>query len=161
MFARGLAISVVLLAAGCTGGAPAPATQRLWVSALPDSPRAQVTAFATVRVEAKNYVGSFYRGSALKGEHQAIRWQPSAERGATITFLHDNATREVTLRPCKPDRGFHHCVRLVGGPYGVERYQSRKRWVLPPGTRAASVLEHAAILGRDDDDLQALLSEPP
>ena len=155
MLARALAIAVLLGVGACGGGKPAPATQRLWVSSIPTNPKAPVTAFFTAR-RGDQYFGTFYHGSAYRGAHEAIRWEPRGDRQAVLHFLQDGKTHRVKVEGCTPDLGFHHCIRLVGGPYGVKKYQSRKRWAISGRAQDASAADRLQEILADDPDLKAL-----
>ncbi len=177
MLRIGPALVLALALSGCGRSGPAPATERLWVSALPKDARASFTAFVTIRAGDQRYYGSFYHGSLLRGGHDAFRWEPIDNngdnngdnsgddrgdgRGARLTFLHDGHERNLRLSRCEPSDGFDLCVEVRGGPYGVERYQSRKRWVVGRKAKPPQALEVARVvadLADQDPDLAAALA---
>ena len=155
-----LLAALTTLSAGCGGSKPAPATERLWVSSLPTSPKAPFTAFVTARASDDRYYGSFYHGSMLRGGHDAFRWLPADDHHARLVFLQDESERTLRLTACEPTSGFDLCVQVRGGPYGVERYQSRKRWVVGRKARGALEARDAmALLADEDPDLTAAMAQ--
>lgn len=156
----GAGLALVLALSGCGAGGPAPATERLWVSALPKDARTAFTAFVTVRASDKRYYGSFYHGSMFRGSHDAFRWYPGDDKTARLGFLQDGSERTLHFTKCKPTTGFDLCLEVRGDPYGVERYQSRKRWVVGRGGNQGEVTELLTELAEDDADLASLLNAP-
>jgi hypothetical protein len=146
---------VLLLAAGC-GGGDADVTGRLWVSRLPTSPRTEFTAFATIPVRGAQYGGSFHHGTLLRGQHDVFRWKSLGAEQAELVFLQDGSRRVVEFTRCRPSAGFDRCLTLKGGPWGVERYQSRERWRVGRGKAADAELglevEVATMLRELSDD---------
>jgi hypothetical protein len=128
---------VALLAAGC-GGGDADVMGRLWVSRLPSSPRTEFTAFAAVRVRGARHGGSFHHGTLLRGQHDVFRWKFLGADRAELVFLQDGSRRVVELGRCRPSAGFDRCLTLRGGPWGVERYESREHWRVGRGKAANS-----------------------
>lgn len=157
-----LLVGLTVVPAGCGGSKAAPATERLWVSSLPKSPKASFTAFVTVRASDERYYGSFYHGSMLRGGHDAFRWIPTDDQRARLVFLQDDAERILRLSACEPSAGFDLCVQVRGGPYGVDRYESRKRWVVGRKAKAPKALEVSealAELAAEDPDLAAVMAQ--
>ena len=145
----------------CDASGGPTATERLWISELPTSPRAPITAFVTAKARGDNYVGTFYQGTVLRGQHDMFQWQAVEEGRARLQFLQDGKTRKVRLESCKPTLGFDYCIVLHGDPTGVKRYQSRKRWTVRRGKAKSDVLMWAstlADLAEDDADIAALLA---
>lgn len=164
MIARFACVSGLLLSlgAGCGGSTPATATERLWVSNLPTGPRVSFTAFVSVRATDDRYYGTFFHGSLFRGGHDAFRWDPRDKDQARVTFLQDSSERSLRFASCEPSTGFDLCVQVRGGPYGVERYQSRKRWVVGRKGGAPAALEVGDVLAelaQDDADLSAAMAD--
>jgi hypothetical protein len=140
---------MALLLAGSIGGCrdpgPGTATDRLWISELPTSPRKPITAFLVTRTHGARLAGAFFQGSAFRGEHDLFEWQPKAQGRATIRFFQDDEVTSVRFETCKPSHGFDHCIVLHGDPKGVERYQSRRRWVVRGPRRGALPTVTAAL----------------
>ncbi|MCX4247216.1 hypothetical protein [Paraliomyxa miuraensis] len=153
----GVALGSAGLVAGCKGGAATP-TERLWVSGVPTSPKAPLTAFVTMRSENKGegYLGAFYQGSLLRGGHEVFEWKDTGKDRASVRFLQDDVEVKLTLSPCNPSTGFDYCLELRGDSPYARRYQSRKRWIVrrPGRTRdaAAGLVTHAMLELADDDD---------
>lgn len=148
-------------AAGCGGGGSAEVTERLWVTDLPTSPKEDFSAFLTAR-SGDDYVGSFYRGSLLRGTHDAFKWHDKGKGKAEIVLLQDDKRLALTLRPCDAVKPFDHCVVVESARTGATKYYSRKRWVVRrPGKRkdVGSGLFDATLfeLAEDDEDLAAAL----
>jgi hypothetical protein len=148
---------------GCGGGDATP-TERLWISAVPTSPKTEITAFATMRADGDKYLGAFFRGTLLRGRHDVFEWKDTGKGRASLRFLQDNTTASIRVETCKPTTGFDYCLLVHGDPTGAERYQSRKRWVVRrPGGRknvgGAFVLDALTELSDDDEDLAAALSQ--
>jgi hypothetical protein len=148
---------------GCKGSAEATATERLWVSALPTSPKSPIAAFLTTRTSNGKYTGAFFQGTLLRGGHDVFTWRESGKDTATLQFLQDGRTVHLKIEWCEPSRGFDHCLLLRGDPTGTVRYQSRKRWaVRRPGRRkdlgAGIVMGTLLELAEDDEDLQLAVS---
>lgn len=151
-----------LLVSGC-GGGTATATERLWISGLPKTPRAPITAFATTRTGDGKYLGAFFQGTALRGGHNVFEWTSQGSDRAELKFLQDDTTAKISWTTCAPTTGFDYCLEMKGDPTGTRRYQSRKRWVVKrPGKRkgaSAMVLDAMVELGEDDEELAALLED--
>ena len=148
-------------AAGCGGGGPAEVTERLWVTDLPTSPKEDFSAFLTAR-SGDDYVGSFYRGSLLRGTHDAFKWQDKGKGRADIVLLQDEKKLALTLKPCEAVKPFDHCVVVESARTGATKYYSRKRWVVRrPGKRkdvASGLLDATLVeLAEDDEELAAVL----
>ncbi len=157
----GLALGAVGLTTGCSSGTDT-ATERLWVSDIPTSPKESVTAFVTMRSSEDGYLGAFFQGTMLRGSHDVFQWREAGKDKARVRFLQDD--REIVLRmePCKADRGFHYCLMVYGDPTGTVRYQSRKRWVVKrPGRKrdaAVGLVPRAMLeLAEEDDELAVAL----
>lgn len=154
------ALAAVSLAA--CGDAPPPSVgDRLWLSGVPAGPRAPVHAFAIAEVRGRQ-LGTFYHGSAYRGQHDAFRWRQQGERDAKIEFLQDGKTHKVRVKECTPSRGFDYCIELQGDPTGAGRYQSRKRWAIP--RRGNATVDAAALMlefAEQDDDLASLIADAP
>ncbi len=160
-FAAG-AVLCLLGPAGCGSGAEATATERLWVSGVPTSPKDSLTAFITTRTSDGKYLGAFFRGSFYRGSHDVFSWRSDRKDAAKITFLQDGREAALKFETCKPTRGFDHCILMHGDPTGTRMYQSRKRWtVRRPGRKkdvADGFVRQAIVdLAEDDDDLRALV----
>jgi hypothetical protein len=155
-----LAISTALLL-GCGGGADATATERLWVSGVPTNPKERLTAFITTRTGNDKYLGAFFNGSLYRGGHDVFEWVADGKDSAHLKFMQDGRAVKLRIEKCEPSRGFDHCIRLKGDPMGIERYQSRKRWVVRrPGKKRdiaeGLVTQTILDLAEDDEDLRAL-----
>jgi hypothetical protein len=147
-------------AIGCGGSSEAAATERLWVSAVPTSPKANLTAFLTTRTSDGKYIGAFFKGSLYRGGHDVFQWNAQSKNAATVKFLQDGQTARLRFESCKPSRGFDYCLVVHGDPTGAGRYQSRKRWaVRRPGKKDAiastMVLDAMTELAAADDELRA------
>lgn len=157
-----LALGLVLAAplAGCGGKAPpSEVVDRLWVSDMPTGPRDRVDAFVVTEVK-KRSAGSFYHGSAYRGAHDSFVWKGKSKDEAVLKLLQDGREFDIRIKSCKPSVGFDRCVRLVGDPTKVVRYQSRKRWAIP--RRGKGALDVPAVmheLAEDDEELEALFDE--
>ena len=152
---------LVTLSAGC-GASEATVTERLWVSAIPKSPKTPITAFATMAGDGDKYLGAFFSGTLLRGGHDVFEWKATGNSTASLRFLQDGTKANIRLETCKPDKIFDYCVNVHGDPTGTVRYQSRKRWVVRrPGKRKAVdgtfVLDVLQQLSDDDDELAAAL----
>ncbi len=152
---------VAALSVGC-GASDATVTERLWISALPKTPKAPITAFATMASDGDKYFGAFFSGTLLRGGHDVFEWRATGKSSASLRFLQDGTKADIRLETCKPTTGFDYCVIVRGDPTGAERYQSRKRWVVRrPGKRKAIdgtfVLDAMQQLADDDDDLAEAL----
>ncbi len=155
-----LAAGLVAPLAGCGGKPSTDVTNRLWVSAVPTSPRQATTAFAIVDARGRN-IGVFHQGSLYEAKHRAFNWKARGDK-AQLTLLQDNDTHELRVETCKPTRGFDRCVMLHGDPTGAVRYQSRKRWALR-GRKSADVPDFNALvheLESADPELSALVALP-
>jgi len=150
---------VGLWAAGCRGHAAEDVTERLWVSGVPKGPRAEMSAFATVRGKGDNYLGAFFHGSAYRGQHEVFRYTPTGPKRARIELLQSGAGREVQVETCPPKLPFDACIVLKGDPTGTERYYSRKSWVVRrPGFGGQSVVDVNVLLhelAAEDEALSA------
>ena len=149
--------------AGCGSSGPAEATERLWISALPTKHTEQFAAFVTAR-SGDHYLGTFYRGSFLRGSHDAFKWSDRGKGRARVELLQDGKKLDLTFKPCEPIKPFDHCIVVESDRTGPEKYYSRKRWVVRrPGKRdlLGSSLFDAALfeLAEDDDELAAALDE--
>ena len=153
-----LAIPTLLLL-GC-GGGDATATERLWISDVPTSPKQPITAFASTRTGDGKYLGAFFRGSLYRGGHDVFEWYDDGKDAAHLQFLQDGKKFKLRIEKCTPTTGFDHCMLLHGDPTGKVRYQSRKRWVVKrPGKKAevdGLVTQTIFDLAEDDEDLRAL-----
>lgn len=157
----GLVASLGVGAAGCGGGGSAEVTERLWVTDLPTSPKEEFSAFLTAR-SGDDYVGSFYRGSLLRGTHDAFKWRAKGKDRADVVLLQDDKKLELRLKPCEAVKPFDHCIVVESARTGATKYYSRKRWVVRrPGKRkdVGSGLFDATLfeLAEDDDELAAVL----
>jgi len=150
----------ITAAAGCGSKGDAAAAERLWVSAIPTSPKQPVSAFVATKAKDGKYIGAFYSGSLYRGGQDVFSWVPSSS-GAELTFLQDGAKVRLRFERCKPTKGFDHCLLVKGDPTGAGRYQSRKRWAVRRGksdvTPSQVVPAAIAQLATEDEDLQALL----
>lgn len=158
----GLALGAVLGSSGCGGGGASSPTERLWVSSVPTDPKAELTAFLTMRSDEDRYLGAFFQGTLLRGGHDVFRWTPLDDDRAQIEFLQDGKLARLRFEACKPTKGFDHCILVHGDPTGAGRYQSRKRWVVRrPGRKrdaAMGMVTQAMLeLAEDDPELGAAL----
>ena len=149
---------------GCKGGTDATATERLWISGVPTSPKAQLTAFLTTRTADGQYIGAFFRGSLYRGGHDVFQWKSSKKETAKIKFLQDGKEASLRFESCTPTRGFDHCMIMHGDPTGTRKYQSRKRWTTRRKPKAGELPsaffgQTIADLAEDDEDL-AMLVQP-
>lgn len=157
----GLVASLGVGAAGCGSGGSAEVTERLWVTDLPTSPKEDFSAFLTAR-SGDQYVGSFYRGSLLRGSHDAFKWRDAGKGKADVVLLQDDRKLALTLKPCEAVKPFDHCIVVESARTGATKYYSRKRWVVRrPGKRkdVGGGLFDATLfeLAEDDDELAAVL----
>ncbi|MCA9707687.1 MAG: hypothetical protein KDK70_17690 [Myxococcales bacterium] len=154
---RGVVLSSMGLLGGCKAGS-ATATERLWVSTIPTSPKTTLTAFVTTRSDDEHqFLGAFFQGTLLRGGHDVFRWQDAGKGRAHLQFLQDGREYDLELEPCSPSRGFDYCLDVYGDPTGTVRYQSRKRWVVRrPGRKrdAAAGLVAQAMLELAEDDAE-------
>jgi len=155
-------VSIALAATiGCGAPSPGTPTERLWVSGIPTSTKAEITAFITTRSTGGKYIGAFFRGSSLRGRHDVFEWIDDGKDAAKLRFLQDDKTTRIRIETCEPTTGFDHCILVHGDPTGTKRYQSRKRWVVRrPGRKDVSptmVMDALAELAEDDEELQAAL----
>lgn len=155
-------VPLVLASAACGGGDASTPTERLWVSTVPTSAKQEISAFITTRTRDDKYIGAFFRGSALRGQHDVFSWVADGRDAAKLTFLQDGSTRRVRFESCKPSRGFDLCLIVHGDPTGAKQYQSRKRWnVRRPGKRALAAMDvplTMAELAEHDAELAAELA---
>ncbi len=157
----GLGLGVAMVVAGCSGG-PATATERLWVSGVPTKPTQPLTAFVTMRTDEDRYLGAFFQGTVLRGQHDVFRWETLDKDRAQLEFLQDGRKVRLRLETCKPTTGFDYCLDVYGDPTGATRYQSRKRWVVrrPGRSRDATAGLFSRVvheLAEDDAELAAVL----
>lgn len=145
--------------AGCGGSDTATPTDRLWVSAVPTSAKQELSAFVTTRTSEGKYVGAFFHGSALRGSHDVFEWKDSGKDAATLRFLQDGRQTKVRFETCSPSRGFDFCLLVHGDPTGAKKYQSRKRWNVRRGKKAAILSIPAMFedLAEDDEELARAL----
>ncbi len=164
MPSKAAALSWILAAscASCGGSGAATATERLWVSAVPTSTKAQFSAFVTTRTAEGKYLGALFRGSALRGNHDVFTWKDAGEGGAALVFLQDGRAARIRFEACAPTRGFDHCLLVRGNDAFAQKYQSRKRWaVRRPGKKALDAVmipQVLADLAEDDEDWAAALA---
>ena len=161
-FATAASLCLLTVCAGC-GEGEVSIGGRLWIDAMPDSPRAPIAAFVVSRPEeGKGRYGSFYRGSLLRGGHDVFAWREDSDDPSQVTLRLLQDGREVAIRVarCEPSPGFDHCVTLEGDPQGARRYQSRRRWGAPEsaGFEVRSML---TALAAEDAELAALLPNSP
>jgi hypothetical protein len=157
----GVLLGLLAGVVGCGGGGSSEATERLWVSTIPTKHTEPIAAFVTAR-SGDHYVGTFYRGSLLRGSHDAFKWTDKGKGRARIELLQDGQKLDLTLKPCEPIKPFDQCIVVESDRTGPEKYYSRKRWVVRrPGKRSvvASGLFDATLLelAEDDEELAAAL----
>ena len=158
--------AVTGLSACGSGPSPGTPTERLWVSGVPTSAKAEISAFVTTRQSGGQnggkFLGAFFHGSALRGHHDVFEWVEDGKDAAKLKFLQDGSTRRVRFENCEPTRGFDYCMIVHGDPTGAKKYQSRKRWIVRrPGKREIEptvVMDVIAELAEDDEELQAAFS---
>jgi hypothetical protein len=154
-----------LLATGCKGGSPSTEVavhDRLWLTAVPKSMKAEVGAFIIIRASENKQYGFLFKGSLLRGYYDTFHWAPEGEGRATMRTIQDDKNHKIRMEPCEADTGFQYCVQLHGDPQGVVRYQSRKRWGL--GRPKLKVLgfdlaTELRDLAAEDGELAAALAE--
>lgn len=128
---------------GCRGSHDTSVTERLWVSAMPRSPKTAVRAFITTAAAKQRYAGILIQGSMYRGGYDVFDWKPESDQRVTIRYRQDGLSHALTVRECAPSRGFHACIDITGEPTFAGRYQSRNRWVLRRGKKAADSEEAA------------------
>lgn len=148
-------------AAGCGGGGSNEVTQRLWVSAIPTKHTQPISAFVTAR-SGGDYYGAFYRGSILRGSHDAFKWRDEGKGRAKLVLLQDGQRLDLWFQPCEAIKPFDRCIEVETDQTGSQKYYSRKRWIVrTPGKRdlathglfGATMLE----LAEDDEELAEAL----
>lgn len=152
-------VSLVALGlAGCGSKDNATAAERLWISAVPTSPKQPISAFLATKAKDGKYIGAFFTGSLYRGGHDVFTWSPRSG-GADVVFLQDGSKARLRFESCKPSKGFDHCLIVKGDPTGTGRYQSRKRWSVRRGKGEANpsqlIPQTIAELAQDDEDLRA------
>jgi hypothetical protein len=162
---RSAAITIVALlsvaATSCRRATDGSVTDRLWVSTLPTTPKAPLTAFITSRTTGARFIGAYFDGSAYRGAYDVFEWRNEGEQSANLRFLQDG--RKVTLRyrTCEPSRGFDYCILIEGDPIWARKFQSRKRWTVRRGRRsdvnAADLLHEFGDLAASDPQLAAIV----
>lgn len=151
-------VSVTSLA-GCGGGdaGPLPLANRLWLSKLPGKTTDVVGVMVVLQpAEGKAQHGVLYRGSIFRGSFEVFEWLPEGEGRARMRFLQDGKSVKIRTEDCKPDLGFHGCVQLHGDPFGVVRYQTRKRWGVRGSAESLDVAAELRGLVEADPELAAL-----
>ncbi len=156
-----LFVSLVALGlSGCGSKDNATAAERLWISTVPTSPKAPISAFMATKAKDGKYIGAFFTGSLYRGGHDVFSWSPRSG-GADVVFLQDGSKARLSFEACKPSKGFDHCLIVKGDPTGTGRYQSRKRWSVRRGKAemipSQLIPQTLAQLAEDDDDLHAFL----
>lgn len=151
--------------AGCGGGdaGPLPLANRLWLSKLPGKATDVVGAMVVLQgAEGKAQYGALYRGSVFRGGFEVFEWLPDGEGRARMRFLQDGKSVKIRTEDCKPDLGFHACVLVHGDPFGVVRYQTRKRWGVRGDVASLDVAAELRGVAEADPDLAAVrLSDEP
>ena len=140
----------------CGKESPALLSDRLWVNKLPRGPRDSIAALVLSRAGKRN-VGAFYRGSLYRGSHELLNWKQSGENTWTFVLKQDNSTHQVRTQPCNPSAGFDYCIRLIGDPSGIVKYQSRKRWAIrrdPKDSDLPSLPTLQKIIHQDKDFIE-------
>ncbi|TPV94802.1 MAG: hypothetical protein B7733_13395 [Myxococcales bacterium FL481] len=130
-------LSALAVGCSCNGGPTAGFSGRLWVSGLPSSSKAPIHALAFRQGDAP--YGLLYQGTLYRGTHDVARWRANGPARGTLTLLADDTKYRVRIETCKPTRGFDHCMVVHGGPWQVERFQSRKRWGIGKDTTPAEL----------------------
>jgi hypothetical protein len=149
-------------AAGCGGGGSNEVTERLWVSAIPTKHTQQISAFVTAR-SGSEYFGAFFRGSLLRGSHDAFKWRDDGKGRAKLELLQDGQKLNLRFKACDPIKPFDRCIEVETDQTGSQKYYSRKRWVVrrplkkrdlaTSGIFGATMLE----LAEEDDELAEAL----
>jgi len=98
------------------------------------------------------------KAAEIPGTTSAPKLQPIAAR---IVMLQSGREYEIEVESCKPSPGFDMCILVKGNPTGNDRFESRKRWVIPRRRKGETVDIPLLIaeLADDDVDLQALLAQ--
>ncbi len=89
-------------------------------------------------------MGAIFQGTAYRGVHNLVRWEPrdgSHGTAGTLVLLADGARHKIRVETCRPSRGFDHCILMRGDPTGTRRYESRRRWALKRERNYGSTLE--------------------
>jgi len=122
---------LTLLAGACgESGESVPIHDRLWLTAVPKTPKDEVSAFLILRASEAQQYGFLFKGSLLRGSYDTFQWAPDGDERAKLTTVQDGRVHKIRVETCEPTAGFHYCVQLHGDPQGTVRYQSRKRWGL-------------------------------
>jgi hypothetical protein len=134
---------------------------RLWISGVPDGPRAEFSAFFVTGSEGR-YLGVVHRGSMYEGKHRVFSWSRD-DKNVTIEYLQDGQRRRSKVLRCDAPKGFDVCIRFDGGGHGgIERWYSRKRWAVPRRKKSdltgADWFDVVAAIAEDDPALQPLFS---
>ncbi len=156
-------LGLVTLAGACGGKGEAAATERLWISTVPTSPKQPITAFLATRTGDGKYIGAFFRGSLYRGGHDVFTWT-DRKGGAELKFMQDGSGARLRFEACTPSKGFDHCLLVEGDPTGTRRYQSRKRWTVRRGKNmvpSQMIPQALADLAEDDEDLHQYLVGAP
>jgi len=135
-----VSLGILVGVTSCRGSDDSSVTGRLWVSALPRSPRVPVRSFITTKA-AKDHAGILIQGSLYRGGYDVFTWKNEADGRVALQYLQDQRRHTLTIEPCTPSRGFHACIDVAGEPTIAGRYQSRKRWVLRRGQGEGDALD--------------------
>lgn len=126
------------LGLGCRGESSDAVVDRLWISELPRSARANFVAFALSSQKGRSF-GLLHEGSVYRGSHRAFAWKQLAPGKFELQWLQEQRKARVVAEKCRPSAGFDHCVVMRGLGFGATRFQSRKRWRLRLKGDATSV----------------------
>lgn len=122
---------------GCTGGEPIRIVDRVWVTNLPDDPRASMKIIWIFDMGEAAHLGGYIIGSQYRNRHERFHFHPTGDGIGRIEMLQDGRVHRVRATSCEPTEGFDLCMELHGDPTanaaqrdGAEgrRYFSREEW---------------------------------
>lgn len=135
-------LAVSTLSSGCRGESSDAVVDRLWISEIPRSGRANFVAFALSSQKGRSF-GVVHDGSLYRGSHRALNFKQLAPGRFELLWLQEQRKARVEAEKCRPSAGFDYCVVMRGMGFGATRFQSRKRWRLriTPGKKPLSSTE--------------------
>ena len=122
---------------GCVRGEPIRIVDRVWVTNLPDDPRAPMKILWIFDMGDAEHIGGYIIGSQYRNRHERFRFHAMGEGVGRIELLQDNQVHRVRATKCEPPEGFDLCMELLGDPTartgatdgeGGRRYYSREEW---------------------------------